>query len=89
MREFQSFRSPGVYSNERFWIIQVVAKQENPGATLEAMRPVLEKLLGARREEAARTDAQKKLRSEAKVEYLNPALLSPAAPVKNPDAEEE
>jgi peptidyl-prolyl cis-trans isomerase C len=55
--------------NRRFWIVQVVAKREDPNVTFESVKPALVELLEQSKLAAVRAETEKSLRAKAKIEY--------------------
>lgn len=64
-------------ANGRFWILQLVERRDNPEATFEVMRPVIEGVLAGRRDEAVRAEVEKELRRGAQVEYMPERVAAP------------
>jgi peptidyl-prolyl cis-trans isomerase C len=52
---------------DRFWIIELVDRRQDPATTFETVRPVIEGLLRAERAQAARDAADQDLRAHARV----------------------
>jgi hypothetical protein len=57
--------------NNRFWLINVVARRELPELTFEAMRPAIVTILQEERRLATRTGEREDLRRDARIVYSN------------------
>lgn len=57
----------------RFWILKLVDRRENPELTFDAVKPVVVEVLRRERAESARAEAERKLRSRARIVYAQDA----------------
>lgn len=66
----------------RYWLVKLIARRDNPAHTFEAVRPVLEELLKGDRVGAARKAALAELRAKATVDRVEGKPLLRPEPVE-------
>lgn len=59
--------------NNRFWIIKLLDKRENPDITFEKVKPTIVEMLKTAKTEELREKTDRDLRAKAKIVYLNSA----------------
>jgi parvulin-like peptidyl-prolyl isomerase len=55
----------------RFWILKLVGRRENPALTFEAVKPAVVEAVRAEKIEARRAEKERELRARAKVEITH------------------
>ena len=60
--------------NNRFWIIKLIDKRENPDITFESLRPVIMEVLKNAKIEELRKKTERDLRARASIRYLRDPL---------------
>ena len=63
--------------NNRFWIIKLIDKRENPSITFESVKPSIMEVLKSAKIEALREQADRELRAEANIVYTEAPLNAP------------
>ncbi|MBI5510874.1 MAG: peptidyl-prolyl cis-trans isomerase [Deltaproteobacteria bacterium] len=69
---------------DRFWILKLVDRRDNPGVTFESERVTLIDMLRRDRREETQAQLERELRDRARIEYLNPS--PPPMPSRAPEA---
>ena len=64
--------------NNRFWIIKLIDKRENPSITFESVKPSIMEVLKSAKIEALREQADRELRAEANIVYTEAPLNAAA-----------
>ena len=64
--------------NNRFWIIKLIDKRENPSITFESIKPSIMEVLESAKIEALREQDDRELRAEANIVYTEAPLNAAA-----------
>lgn len=89
LEDLEPGQSSGIISGlrNRFWIIHVAARRENPAITFETERATIEELLRVERLQTDEAETTRTLRAGARIVYIE--RPEPAAPVNPHEADEE